>query len=58
MDGCHGVNTGAGQVSKGKSPVTQLVLKPLGEYHQEQDLKQRFDRPERGLSEGQIVLTV
>ena len=37
MDGCHGVNTGAGQVSKGKSPVAQLGLKALGEHHQGQD---------------------
>lgn len=47
MDGCHGVNTGAGQVSKGKSPVVQLGLKALGEYHQEQDLKWRLDWPKR-----------
>lgn len=47
MDGCHGVNIGAGQVSKGKNPVAQLGLKALGEHHQEQNLKQGLVRYER-----------
>lgn len=48
----------AGQISKGKSPVAQLGLKALGEYHQEQGLKQRLDWPEKEINESQVVLTV
>lgn len=58
MDRCHGVNTGAGHVSKGKSPVAQLSLKALSEHHQGRDLKQRLSRKKKGISEGWIVLTV
>lgn len=58
MDRCHDVNTGAGQVSKGKSPVAQLSWTVQGEHHQEQDLKQRLYWSEKGPNEGQIALTV
>ena len=58
MDRCHGVNTGAGQVSKGRSPVAQLSWIVQGEHHQEQDLKQRLYLSEKGPTEGQIALTV
>lgn len=47
MDRCHGVNTGAGHVSKGKSPVAQLSEKAFSEHHQGQDLKQRLIRKKR-----------
>ena len=49
VDRCHGVNTGAGHVSKGKSPVAQLRWTMLGERHQKRDLKQDLIYQKRDL---------
>ena len=49
VDRCHGVNTGAGQVSKGKSPVAQLRWTVLGERHQKRELKQDLIYQKRDL---------